>query len=192
MSSSTLLPACNASIPENRAQPERCGTHNSFSRMVDINAQKKDPEQVLSWVDSIALSSICSFYNLRLKKAHRLCAVVVAHMLQHGTGGLRATAAEVVIELANTLNVQTVLALENWPADLASADHVHNSEHTTVFPIRCDCNHSCITFVLEKEEAASEEHATTHPRAHCQPAKREGFANRSGINVNEEECTNAL
>jgi hypothetical protein len=116
----------------------------------------KRPRAGSLWVDSIALSSIPSFYNLRRKKPHRLCAVVVAYMLQHGTGGLRATATEVVIEPANTLNVQTVLALENWPADLASADRVHNSEHTTVFPIRCDCNHSCVTFVLEKEEASEE------------------------------------
>lgn len=59
--------------------------------------------------------------------------MVVEYMLQHGAGGLRSTATEVVIELANMLNVQTVFALENGPADLASADRVHHIEHTAVF-----------------------------------------------------------
>jgi hypothetical protein len=94
--------------------------------------KENDPEQVLSGSISTALSSVSSFHDLRLGVPCLFLAVLFANMIQHGVGGLRAATTEAVIELVNTLNVQTLFALENWPADLASADRVHHTEHTTV------------------------------------------------------------
>ncbi|MFZ0796654.1 MAG: hypothetical protein WCA13_05765 [Terriglobales bacterium] len=56
-------------------------------------------------------------------------AVLGEYMLQHGTSSLRATAAESVIELVDVLGMWTVKADEDY-AVRASADHVHDAEHT--------------------------------------------------------------
>jgi len=50
-------------------------------------------------------------------------------MLQHGTSGLRATAAESVIKLVDVLSMWAVKADEDYAARI-SADRVHDAEHT--------------------------------------------------------------
>jgi hypothetical protein len=55
--------------------------------------------------------------------------VLVAHMLQHGSCGLRATATESVIELVYVLGMWAVMADEDHAARVI-VDCVHDSEHT--------------------------------------------------------------
>jgi hypothetical protein len=69
--------------------------------------------------------------------AYWLFAMLVAYMLQHGAGGLRSRATELVIELVDAHNVQAFVAGE-CHAILVSADRVHHAEHTPALfhPVR--------------------------------------------------------
>ena len=68
------------------------------------------------WGDSLTLSSIPSFHDLRLKISYRRFAVLLAYILQHGTCGLRTTATESVIELVDALSMWAVMADEDHAA----------------------------------------------------------------------------
>ncbi len=94
----------------------------------DMDVKKNDPEQVISG-SSPSLSSVPSFHDPRLRIPYRLFAVLVAYMLQHGTSGLRATAAETVIELVDVLGMWAVKADEDYAARV-SVDRVHVAKHT--------------------------------------------------------------
>ena len=80
-------------------------------------------------VDFFALSVRPSFHGLSLGFAYRLFAVLVEYMLQHGTRGLRATAAEPVIELIDVHGVRALLASEGHAASGDPVDRVHDAEH---------------------------------------------------------------
>jgi hypothetical protein len=56
-------------------------------------------------------------------------------MLQHGTGGLRATAAESVIELVDAQGMRALVAGEGHAAPTSGnpVNRVHHAEHTAGF-----------------------------------------------------------
>jgi hypothetical protein len=97
-----------------------------------MDVKKNDPEQVLSGSISIALRSVPSFHDLRLRISYRCFAVLVAYVLQHGMSGLRATATKFVIELVDALSMWAVIADEDHAARVF-VDRVHNPEHTRCF-----------------------------------------------------------
>ena len=106
-------------------------------------------EQVLSGSDSLALSSMPSFHDLRVGPPNRLFAVLLAYMLQHGICGLRATATESVIELVDALSMWAVMADEDHAAGVF-VDRVHNPEHARCLPLPCDRNRFAVTSVWER------------------------------------------
>jgi hypothetical protein len=93
--------------------------------------RNKDREQVLSGSFFHTLNSI-SFHGLSQRLPHRLFAVLVAYMLQHGPSGLRATAAQSVIELTDAQGVRAHVASEGHATVISwdPVDCVHQAEHT--------------------------------------------------------------
>ena len=98
---------------------------------------RKRPRAGSLWVDSLALSSIPSFHNLRLRISYRLFAVFVRCVFQHCTGGLCSGAAEIAIELGDALGMWAVKTDEDHTARVF-CNPVHDAEHTTAFPARCE------------------------------------------------------
>jgi len=101
----------------------------------DMVRKRKRPRASSLWVDSVALSSIPSLHDLRRKLPYRLFGVLIAYMLQHGTGGLRATAPESVIELVDAQGVRALVAGEGHatPTSRIPVDRVHHAEHNAGF-----------------------------------------------------------
>jgi hypothetical protein len=84
--------------------------------------------------------------------------VLVAHMLQHGTRRLRATAAEPVIELVDALGMRALVAGEGH-ASPASSDPVDRVHHARAYPLPFPPDVKIITFLLpsfERERARTE------------------------------------
>jgi hypothetical protein len=76
-----------------------------------------------------------SFHGLRRKLPYWLFGVLIAYMLQHGTGGLRATVAKFVIELVDAQGVRALVAGEGHftPTSGTPVDRVHHAENTAGF-----------------------------------------------------------
>jgi len=73
---------------------------------------RKDPGAGSLRVDSVALNSIPSFHGLRHRSPGRRFVVLVVDMLQHGLGGLCASATQPFIEFIDAHGVRTLAALE--------------------------------------------------------------------------------
>ena len=94
-----------------------------------MDVKETRPRAGSLWVDSLALSSVPSFDDLRVRIPYRLFAVLVACMFQHCTGGLRSGATEIAVELGDSLGMWTVKADEDHTARVF-CDPVHDAEHT--------------------------------------------------------------
>jgi hypothetical protein len=94
----------------------------------DVGVQKEnDPEQVLFGSIPARLAPTPSFHGRKYRLNCRFFAVLVPYMTQHGTGGLRATTAESVIELVDAQDVRALVAGECHSARTSGTpvDRVH-------------------------------------------------------------------
>jgi hypothetical protein len=93
-----------------------------------MGAHKKGPRAGSLGSIPARLAQQPSFHDRRQRLNYRFLAVLVAYMSQHGTGGLRATAAECVIELVDAHGVRALVAHEGHFARTSgnSVDRVHH------------------------------------------------------------------
>jgi hypothetical protein len=124
----------------------------SAHRLVDsdqMNVKQKDPEQVLSGSILLHQTSIPSFHGLSHRSPGRPFAVLIVHMLQHGLGGLRASATQTFIEFVDAHRVRTLLAVEDHATLIFGrpVDRVHSGSITAASPAQYDCHHIPVTLV---------------------------------------------
>jgi hypothetical protein len=94
--------------------------------------KRKRPRTVPSGSIPSAKVPIPTLHGLRRRPPNLFFAVPVAHVLQHGTGSLRATATELVIELVDADCVRTLFTGEGYRTSCSgrSVDCVHYAEYT--------------------------------------------------------------
>jgi hypothetical protein len=107
---------------------ERSGLAEGIFDDMGCVAKRKDPEQVFSGSIFLTPSSI-SFHGLSLRSPYSFFSMLAVHVLQHGAGGLRATAAVFAIELIDAQGVRADDVDKDYSLRVF-VDRVHHAEHS--------------------------------------------------------------